>query len=321
MYGQPLPKRLAQFTSAVATPVMRYLRRNKTQTSTSKGGTARRAAPSGSIKRFRKVLNKGPPRRKRIQVISRQLANKPTNYDLVIGSRQCLLEANKKAFHEVDEMKMNDLATLNRIFVSKGYTNSERGVIITRQRVIALMKNQSDVGLYVTVHRVRVRNHVNNLGSHITAGWADKFAAGSSTTQEMHTELYMNDLLLKYAQPIGKETHLLQPAQTKKLVYIDKAIRRKTYHYKEFTETVTDSKGTIITIIELHGVPTHDGTTSSNIGTTSGVLDIFVTKQTHYIESDPLSNVAIVGETDNITDPAAPVTFRESGLAEGAVET
>lgn len=217
---------------------------------------------------------------------------------------------------------LKSLPVLDEIYTAEGLTDNDQSVVFTHQGVEYIFKNQSDMGLYLKIHECVFKRDFGSafggFSSIISDGFSD-IGLSNSVEQEIPSHIRMNTKFNHFQKIVRTTTIALQPGETKKYLLKRDGVWKQNFYYKKETDT-NGLKGAHWLLIETHGVPVHDSTTTTNISLANTALDIFWSMR--YVYRTPNKDTPIhANVTVGHTEPAAPVGFVDEDIAKSTVET
>lgn len=247
-----------------------------------------------------------------------------SQYTIRNASHQMVIPANKQRFSvlsSADGLFAKNM--YDQIYTTEGFTDSDRDVVITHQKMVHRLKNQTDMPIEISLYYTKLKRDFNSnfgtlLGSTISDGFAN-IGAANSQDQEMGVSYYMNEKFKFFFKILSVKKLTLQPGQIRNITQTSAKIFKRNFQYKEET-SINALKGQHMIFYAANGVPVHDSTTSTNIGLSNGIVDVFQTcKYTYRVPNASELHAADI--QTGFTAPAAPVGFVEEDWAEDAVET
>jgi hypothetical protein len=250
------------------------------------------------------------------------VGDKVTKYiSRTVGTRISTSNDKKTWAFATLNLGLHDESTLNDIYTKEAFTNEEQRVVITGQYFNMRIKNQSDMGCYITLYQCQLKTNWNVAGlgslqgSTIDAGFQAVGLANNSE-QENSVRLSMNHIFFNYWRILKKRRIYLAPQQVINHSMNSSFIHMRNFHYK--LESATYLQGAKYVLWECEGVPTHDQTTAGDVGLSSVSCDVWITKNTSY--KVPAPGSVTVDHNVETTLPVTPVGFVNEDLAEDAQE-
>lgn len=210
---------------------------------------------------------------------------------------------------------------LDSIYTNETLDNDADEIVLTNQRVEYVLKNQSDMAIYMTLTENKLKRHWTTTFGTSGALITDAFASiglAASNEQQLCANLEMCPKWKHWVKTIRKKTFILQPGETRKVIFSNPRIKKMNFMYKSEAD-ISVLAGTHFFTYEAHGVPTHDSTTATNIGLSASVVDVYMSRKYTYRELDSNTHPKAF-ESTAVNDPAVPVGFVDEDLAESAIE-
>lgn len=211
---------------------------------------------------------------------------------------------------------LGDLSTRDLVYTQSGFSDDDNSVVQLSESVVYTLKNQGDMGCYLTLYTVRLTRDIvstmdsGSLNNMIATGFSES-GGSNSNDQELGVSLYQNNKTKHWIKIIKTQSCYLQPAETKRISLASKKIKRIHFGYKKESE-ISQRRGALYVIAAVSGIPLHDITfTTTQFATSAPSLDVWCTKKLKFRIPDG-NYVPSFSTSTNITAPA--------NAAVGAVE-
>lgn len=248
----------------------------------------------------------------------------PKYISRVYGGR-IATSANTKTWHILTDytLGLHEIGTLDDIYTKEAFTDADQHVVILNQKVKVRVKNQSDMGCYITMYEIKLKTDwassaLGTIGSSALNNGFLKVGLAQNSEQPCGVELYQNPTFFRYFRILKRRKIYLAPGQVTTYVLQSLNIHKRSFVYKHET-ALTDLKGSVFLMSECEGVPVHDSTTASEIGTSTVSCDYWLTKNTTY--KTPNSGTITVDHDYNSTLPQiGAIGFVDGDIVEQAQE-
>lgn len=299
--------------------------RAQAKTKTTPKTSRRRGLTYTVLGRFRKRLK--PYAQKRKNLLAKFQVGKMTTRCSVFNtySQMSSISYPSKSFWNFlkDGFGIYNKSEYERIKTAEGMSSNDN-VVIVNQSCEYLIKNQTDVVLFLDLYIVRLKQPIDgSLYTKMTQSWTDLNVTPSGTYNVGFGLNPFNAPTFKYYFELkGKRHIVLNGGEICTHRLSSKRIFKRTFTYGNDT-THDYLRGEYMILLHMQGGPVHDATTSTLIGTTGGLLDVVATSKIYYRVPEATGEAPKITAASSLetTFPGGQRTFLQEDLAEDAPES